>query len=164
MKLEYRGHAKVGVQLCSPTQCHAILCSTQWRSVADYTTARIQKQDGRNKLTFKSTSVTCKHAALTFDWLINRHLVPAPSDKLSLCNNFRISGFEGCGAATRPKLPYPYMLYWNRCYIMSRPLLSPNMRRCSEENLVMLSQANCWWDAYSVRLRPHVQYSHSLQN
>lgn len=44
-----------------------------------------------------------------------------------------------------------------------RPLLSANTRSCSEENLDILSEANCWWDAYAMRQCPHERRSHSLQ-
>lgn len=42
------------------------------------------------------------------------------------------------------------------CNPLSCPF-SPNMKKCSscKEQLVMLCQANCWRDAYSMRLCPH---------
>lgn len=114
-----------------------------------------KKQDGGNKSGFEEL-VIYVHAFHADIWLTDHHLVSfrqAPG-----CNNFRISGSTVERRQGRSETEGLRNVHYQTPFASE-----PKMRRCSEEHLVMLSRANCWWDAYAVRLRPHVRRSHSLQ-
>lgn len=125
------------------------------------------KQGDRNKPHSKERIISMQElTGDIFDWLICHSLVGASYDEPLLCNHFQAFRLIVRNVRTITSLSLPKWLWWKRDpnargYIMSNPLscpFSPNMKKRSscKEQLLMLCQANCWMDAYSKSLCPHI--------